>query len=99
MIRDITLGQYYPGDSWVHRLDARTKIIATLLYLVELFVVNNFYGFLITAVALFAVIAISKVPLKFIFRGLTAVFLIIAFTFLLNLLSITQILHVVKSRK
>jgi energy-coupling factor transport system permease protein len=85
MIRDITLGQYYPGDSWVHRLDARTKIIATLLYLIELFVVNNFYGFLITAVALFAVIGISKVPLKFIFRGLTAVFLIIAFTFVLNL--------------
>jgi len=85
MIRDITLGQYYPGDSWVHRLDARTKIIATLLYLIELFVVNNFYGFLITAAALFIVIAISKVPLKFIFRGLTAVFLIIAFTFVLNL--------------
>ena len=85
MIRDITLGQYYPGESWVHRLDARTKIIATLLYLIELFVVNNFYGFLITAAVLFAVIALSKVPLKFIFRGLTAVFLIIAFTFLLNL--------------
>ena len=85
MIRDITLGQYYPGDSLIHRLDARTKIIATLLYLIELFVVNNFYGFLITAAVLFAVIALSKVPLKFIFRGLTAVFLIIAFTFLLNL--------------
>ncbi len=85
MIRDITLGQYYPGDSWIHRLDARTKIIATLLYLVELFIVNNFYGFLIAAVALFVVIGISKVPLKFIFRGLSAVFLIIAFTFLLNL--------------
>ena len=85
MIRDITLGQYYPGDSPVHRLDARTKIIATLLYLIELFVVNNFYGFIIITVALFTVIAISKVPLKFIFRGLSAVFLIIAFTFLLNL--------------
>ena len=85
MIRDITLGQYYPGDSWVHRLDARTKIIATLLYIIELFVVNNFWGFLIAAVALFTVIGVSKVPLKFIFRGLTAVFLIIAFTFLLNL--------------
>ena len=85
MIRDITLGQYYPGDSWIHRLDARTKIIATLLYLIELFVVNNFYGFLITAAVLAAIIAISKVPPKFIFRGLSAVFLIIAFTFLLNL--------------
>ena len=85
MIRDITLGQYYPGDSMVHRLDARTKIIATLLYIIELFVVNNFWGFLIAAAALFAVIAVSRVPLKFIFRGLTAVFLIIAFTFILNL--------------
>ena len=85
MLRDITLGQYYPGESAVHRLDARTKIIATLLYIIELFVVNNFWGFLIAAAALFAVIAVSRVPLKFIFRGLTAVFLIIAFTFLLNL--------------
>lgn len=85
MIRDITLGQYYPGDSLIHRLDARTKIIATLLYIIELFVVNNFWGFLIAAAALFAVIAVSRVPLKFIFRGLTAVFLIIAFTFVLNL--------------
>ena len=85
MLRDITLGQYYPGGSVIHRLDARTKIIATLLYIVELFVVNNFLGFIIAAVGLFAVIAVSKVPLKFIFRGLTAVFLIIAFTFVINL--------------
>ena len=85
MLRDITLGQYYPGGSAIHRLDARTKIIATLLYIVELFVVNNFLGFIIAAVGLFAVIAVSKVPLKFIFRGLTAVFLIIAFTFVINL--------------
>lgn len=85
MIRDITLGQYYPGGSAVHRLDARTKIIATLVYIAALFVVNNFWGFLIAAASLFTVIAISRVPVKFIFRGLTAVFLIIAFTFIINL--------------
>ncbi len=85
MIRDITLGQYYPGKSVIHRLDARTKIIATLLYIIELFIVNNFWGFLIAGSALFIVIAISRVPVKFIFRGLTAVFLIIAFTVLLNM--------------
>ena len=85
MIRDITLGQYYPGRSVIHRLDARTKIIATFLYIIELFLVNNFWGFLIAAAALFAVIACSRVPLKFIFRGLSAVFLIIAFTFVINL--------------
>ena len=85
MIRDITLGQYYPGNSVVHRLDARTKIIATLFYIVELFVINNFWGFLIAGAFLFTVIGLSRVPVKFIFRGLTAVFLIIAFTFLINL--------------
>lgn len=85
MIRDITLGQYYPGESVIHRLDARTKIIATLLYLVSLFVVKNFVGFAVAALGLLAVIAASRVPLKFILRGLTAVFLIIAFTVILNL--------------
>ena len=51
MIRDITLGQYFPGDSWVHKLDPRIKIIATLLFLIELFIVDNFIGFAIAAVA------------------------------------------------
>jgi len=85
MIRDITLGQYYPGSSPIHRLDARTKIIVTLFYIIELFIVNNFWGFLIAAAALFSVIAVSKVPVKFIFRGLSAVFLIIAFTVVVNM--------------
>ena len=52
MIRDITLGQYFPGDSWVNKLDPRIKIIATLLFLIELFIVDNFIGFAIAAVAL-----------------------------------------------
>lgn len=85
MIRDITLGQYYPGKSVIHSLDARTKIIATLMFIVELFVVNNFWGFLIAAVAMFSVIFASKVPVGFIFRGLAPVFFIIIFTFVINL--------------
>ena len=85
MIRDITLGQYYPGSSPIHRLDARLKITATMLYIVELFVVNNFAGFLIAGIALFTVIGLSRVPLKFIFRGLSAVFIIIFFTLILNI--------------
>ena len=64
MIRDITLGQYYPGNSLIHRLDARTKIIGTLLYIIELFIVNNFWGFLIAGVTLAVIIALSKVPPK-----------------------------------
>lgn len=85
MIRDITLGQYFPGNSVIHRLDARTKIIATLLYIVELFVVNNFWGFLIAGAVLAAIIAVSQVPPRFIFRGLSAIMIIIAFTFLINI--------------
>lgn len=88
MIRDITLGQYFPGESWIHRLDPRTKIIATLVYIVGLFIVDTFWGFLIALGALAAVIAISKVPLKFIMKGLKPIFIIILFTFVLNLFMI-----------
>ena len=46
MLGDITIGQYYPGDSVLHKLDPRTKILAILVYMVSLFIVNNFYGLL-----------------------------------------------------
>lgn len=85
MIRDITLGQYYPGSSYIHRLDPRVKIMATLFYIAALFVVDDFIGFGIAFIGLAVTIAISKVPLKFILRGLKPVFLIIAFTFLINM--------------
>lgn len=88
MIRDITLGQYYPGESWVHSLDARVKIMATLVFIVALFIVDNFIGFLIPVAALAAVIINSKVPLSFIVRGLKPVFIIIMFTFVLNMFMI-----------
>lgn len=88
MLRDITLGQYYPGESWIHRLDSRIKIIAVLVYIAALFIVNDFIGFFIALCALTLVIVISKVPLSFILKGLKPIFLIIAFTFLLNLFMI-----------
>ena len=85
MIRDITLGQYYPEQSVIHRLDARTKILGTLLYIMVLFLVNSFAGFGLVILALGVLIGISKVPVRFIFRGLKAVVFIILLTFLLNL--------------
>jgi len=88
MIRDITLGQYYPGSSWIHKLDPRVKIMAAILYIVALFVVGDFIGFIIAFAALAAVIAISRVPLRFILRGLKPVFLILAFTFIINMFMI-----------
>ena len=88
MIRDITLGQYYPGNSWVHKLDPRVKIIATLLFLIELFIVNDFIGFGIAAVVLGIVIAVSRVPLSFIVRGLKPILVLLLFTFALNIFMI-----------
>ena len=88
MIRDITLGQYYPGNSWIHRLDPRVKILATILYIVALFVVKDFIGFATAFVGLVAVTAISKVPVSFILRGLKPVFLIILFTIVINMFMI-----------
>ena len=85
MIRDITLGQYYPGDSVIHRLDPRVKIIATLVYIVELFVVDSFFGFAVCAAGLALIVLLSRVPLGFIMRGLRPIILILVLTFCLNI--------------
>ncbi len=85
MIRDITLGQYYPGESIVHRLDPRIKIIATIAYIVALFIADSFIGIATAAAAVFFAIAVSRVPISFLLRGLKPIFFIIIFTFVLNL--------------
>ena len=88
MIRDITLGQYYAAESWIHKLDPRLKIIAVLLYIVSLFVVRDFIGFIIAAFVLEIVIIISRIPLSYILRGMKPVMLIICFTLIVNLFTI-----------
>ncbi len=85
MLKDITLGQYYPGSSWMHRLDARVKLIATIVYIVALFLVKDFVGFGLVVIFLALTIGISRVPLKFILRGLRPIFLIILFSFVVNM--------------
>lgn len=85
MIRDITLGQYYPGDSSIHRIDPRVKIISTFAYLISLFLVRDFLGFAIAIIFLSLLIFISKVPVRFIFKGLKPIFFIIIFTFTVNM--------------
>ena len=85
MIRDITLGQYYPGNSWVHKLDPRVKIICTFVYIISLFMIKDYLGFLIAMTALGLTIGVSRVPLKFILKGLKPIFLIIVFTFTINM--------------
>ena len=84
-IKDITLGQYYPGESAVHRLDPRTKILATLLYLVSLFLVRSFTGFAFAALCFAIVVKFSHTPFKFILKGLKPIIFIIVFTAFINL--------------
>lgn len=85
MIRDITLGQYYPADSPLHRMDARVKILLTFAYIVMLFLVKGIPTMLLVAFLIFLLIKMSKVPFKFIFRGLKAIFFIITLTVVLNM--------------
>ncbi|MDO4530652.1 MAG: energy-coupling factor transporter transmembrane component T [Bacillota bacterium] len=85
MIRDITIGQYYPAQSPIHRMDARLKLAITFIFIVSLFLVNSFvgYGFVLLCMAL--VIKASKVPVKFMLRGLKSIMIIILFTAFINL--------------
>ena len=88
MIRDITIGQYYPGYSVIHRLDTRLKLILVLAYMVSVFLVADFIGYAIVFAGLITVIAVSKVPPRFILRGLKPVYIIIALMFIINLFMI-----------
>ena len=72
MLRDITLGQYYQTESVVHRLDPRVKLMATVIFIISLFVVNNFWGYLLAAGFLALVIRLSHVPFKFMVKGMKA---------------------------
>ncbi len=85
MLRDITLGQYYPKDSVIHRLDPRVKITAVLVYIVMLFLVRDFTGYGVSLLAVIAVTAASGVPFRFILRGMRPIAVIILLTFILNL--------------
>ena len=85
MIRDITLGQYYPADSILHKLDPRVKLVTTIVFLIALFVADDWVGYLVATVFLVAVIKLSKVPFHFMVKGLKAIFFILLITMFFNL--------------
>lgn len=85
MIRDITIGQYYQTDSFLHRLDPRTKAVGTLIFIVSLFVANNWAGYVPAAAFLALIIHLSHVPLSFIVRGLKAVMILLLISVGFNL--------------
>jgi len=85
MLKDITLGQYFPGNSPVHRLDPRTKLIMLVIYIVALFCAVNWISYAVVFVFLAATITISTIPVKSILRGMKPLVLILVFTGVLNL--------------
>ena len=85
MLRDITLGQYYQADSLLHRLDCRVKLVGTLLFIISLFVVENFWGYALAAAFLIACIRLSKVPFKFMVKGMKAIAFLMLFAVVFNL--------------
>ena len=85
MLRDITIGQYYPSDSVIHRLDPRVKLFWTLIYIISLFLGQNIFIYGIAGVFLLICIRISKVPVKFILRGLKAVIMLLMFSVIFNI--------------
>ncbi len=85
MLKDITIGQFFPGNSLLHRLDPRMKIVLTILYIVLLFVSKNIISFLAVTLFSFVLIAISKISPKLIFKSLKPLLFIIVFTTVLNI--------------
>lgn len=85
MLRDITIGQFYPVDSPIHRLDARVKIVAVFLYLISLFVFSSFWGYLVVTLFLATTIIMSRVPLAYILKGLKPILILLIFTAFFNI--------------
>ncbi|WP_297630629.1 energy-coupling factor transporter transmembrane protein EcfT [uncultured Clostridium sp.] len=88
MLKDITIGQYIPGESFVHKLDPRTKIIIAILFIAILFIINKFVGYIFIVAFLAAIIINSKVPVKFILKGLKPVVFLVILTSILNIFMI-----------
>ena len=85
MLKDITLGQYFPGNSIIHRLDPRAKLIMLVVYIVALFLASGWAAYAVLFAALVWVIRMSTIPLKSIVKGMKPLVLILVFTGLLNL--------------
>ena len=85
MLRDITIGQYFPGDTIVHRLDPRTKILIAIMFIVSLFFIKSFYPYLFILAFVVLTVRLSKVPFRYVLKGLKPLILIILITFTINI--------------
>ena len=85
MLNNITMGQYYPVDSVIHRLAPRMKLILSIAYIVAVFLANSFAGYILLAAFLLFVCHMANVPFRLLLKGLRPLRMIIVITFLLNL--------------
>jgi len=85
MLRDITLGQYYPAESVIHKLDPRVKIMGTFLFIISVFLYKNIFGIALATICLASYIGISKIPLKYMVKGLKPILIIMVITAVFNL--------------
>ncbi|WP_291633276.1 energy-coupling factor transporter transmembrane protein EcfT [Clostridium sp.] len=85
MIKDITIGQYIPGESFVHKLDPRLKILISIFFIVDLFLVNNFEGYFFVIIFLITTILIAKLSFKYIYNGLKPILVLLLITAVLNI--------------
>lgn len=85
MFRNITLGQYYPVDSVIHRLDPRVKLLGVTVYVAAVFLINNIFGFLFFGAALTALITISRIPFRHMLKGLRGILILLVLAALFNL--------------
>ncbi|SHJ67013.1 energy-coupling factor transport system permease protein [Dethiosulfatibacter aminovorans DSM 17477] len=89
MFKNITIGQHYPVESKIHNLDPRLKLVVTLLFIISLFLINQFPVYLLVVAFLGLIIKLSKVPVKMVILGLRPILIIILVTFFINLFMTT----------
>jgi len=90
MFRDVSFGQYYPTNSIIHKLDARIKLLVTLLFIIAIFFIKSYFGFMLTAVVLIAIILIAKLPMASVMKSVRGILFIVLFTAILNLFLIKE---------
>ena len=80
MMKDITIGQYFPGNSLLHRMDPRMKLVLTLFFIVLVFLPQNWWGLLASALFLGVIIALSRLPVRLLWRSTKPVLFLVLFT-------------------
>ncbi|MCR4624468.1 MAG: energy-coupling factor transporter transmembrane protein EcfT [Lachnospiraceae bacterium] len=86
MLRDITIGQYYPTESVIHRLDPRTKFLGTIIFVVSLFLFKSFWGFLLTGGFLVCLTVLAHIPFKYVLKGMRPMLFLLLFMMIFTLL-------------